>query len=67
MAGIDLTEAGQIGARLHARWPDSYLNRVGDSGPYEVRTATGELIATADDIGECLRIADRLAAEKGGA
>lgn len=67
MVGIDVTEAAAIGARLHERWPNSYLRRVSEDGPHEVRTVQGELIATHDDIGECLRIADRLAAEKGGA
>lgn len=65
-SGIDVREACAIAERLHARWPGCSIGRP-SGGYHEVRAANGQLIVAHEDIGECMRIADRLAAEKGGA
>lgn len=63
--GIDVREACAIAERLDGRWPGCSVGRP-SGGYHEVRTADGQLIVAHEDIGDCMRIADKLAAEKGG-
>lgn len=63
MVGINVTEAAKIARRLNKRWPGCTVGRRGE-GPHEVRTADGKVIASAEDLGDCMREADAKARQK---
>lgn len=61
---LSIVEAAKIGERLNKRWPGYVIVRRDGRRPHEIRTAAGEVIASHEDLGECMRQADEKAQQK---